>query len=284
MIGGLVLAVASCGGSREPEARTYQLTGQILVVRPETNDVLVKHDDIPGFMPAMTMPYAVTDPTIIKDRVAGDLITATLVVGAERAYLSAITKTGSAPLPADARTTIPAAAGVHILQAGELVPDTPLVDQDGRSISLNDFRGTALAVSFIYTRCPLPQFCPLIDRRFAEVQELAAGNAALAGKVKLLSISFDPAFDQPATLRAHARKVGATPTVWMFATADEAVVDRLAATFGINVIREKDGTITHNLRTAVIDRTGHIVSIVDNNSWTADELTRALENAVAAAR
>ena len=282
LIAGLLILGAGCG--REPDARAYQLTGQILVVKPETNEVLVKHEDIPGFMPAMTMPYAVNDPALIKDRVAGDLITATLVVGAERAYLSAITKTGSAPLPEDARRTIPAAAGVHILQAGDLVPDTPLLDQDGRSIALNDFRGSALAVSFIYTRCPLPQFCPLIDRRFAEVQKLASGNAALAGKVKLLSISFDPAFDQPATLRAHARKVGANPTVWMFATAEEAVVDRLAATFGINVIREKDGTITHNLRTAVIDRTGHVVSIVDNNAWTADELTRALKNAVATTR
>src|SRR5436190_17433522 len=100
----------ACG--RERATRTYQLTGQILVVKPETNEVLVKHEDIPGFMPAMTMPYAVNDPALIKDSVAGDLITATLNVGAERAYLSKITKTGSAPLPEDARTTIPVAAGV----------------------------------------------------------------------------------------------------------------------------------------------------------------------------
>jgi len=271
---------AACGGKTND--RSYQLTGQILVVKPETHEVLVKHEDIPGFMPAMTMPYVVHDPALLEERVAGDLIKATLVVGAELPYLSSITKTGSAPLPEDARTTIPAAAGVHFLQAGDTVPDTPLIDQDGKPISLKDYRGSAVAVSFIYTRCPLAQFCPLIDRRFAEVQKLAAGNAALAGKVRLLSISFDPAFDQPATLRAHARKVGADPTVWMFATADEAVVDRLAAAFGINVIREKDGTITHNLRTAVIDRTGHVVSIVNDNAWTADELTRALKNAVAA--
>ena len=116
------------------------------------------------------------------------------------------------------------------------------------------------------------------------MQKLAAADPALAGKVKLLSISFDPAFDRAEVLRAHARKVGADPTVWRFATADEAIVDRLAAQFGINVIREKDGTITHNLRTAVIDPSGHVVSIVDNNAWTADELARALKNAVAAPR
>jgi protein SCO1 len=279
---GLMVALCSC--SRQPEARSYELTGQLLVVKPETNEVLVKHEDIPGFMPAMTMPYAVKDPTLLKDRAAGDLIRATLVVGQERAYLSAIAKTGSAPLPADARTTIPAAAGVRLLQAGDSVPDTPLIDQDGTPVSLKRFGGSALAVSFIYTRCPLPQFCPLIDRRFGEVQSLAAGDPSLKGKVTLLSISFDPAFDRAEVLRAHARKAGADPAVWRFATADEAVVDRLAAEFGINVIREKDGTITHNLRTAVIDPSAHVVSIVDNNSWTADELLLALRNAVAAAR
>ena len=120
--------VAACGRT---DARTYQLTGQILVVKQDSNEVLVKHEDIPGFMPAMTMPYTVKDAAIIRERAAGDLITATLVVAPEGAYLSAITKTGSAPLPEDARTTIPAAANVHLLQAGDAVPDTTL-DRSGR--------------------------------------------------------------------------------------------------------------------------------------------------------
>jgi protein SCO1 len=277
LIAGLMILGAACGS--KAETRTYQLTGQILVVKPETNEVLVKHDDIPGFMPAMTMPYTVDDPSALTARAPGDLITATLNVGRERAFLSAIAKTGTAPLPDDARTTIPAAAGVDILQAGDAVPDATLIDQDGRPIALTAFRGSAFAVSFIYTRCPLPQFCPLIDRRYGEVQKLAANDAALAGKIKLLSISFDPAFDRAEVLRTHAAKVGADPDVWRFATADAAVVDRLAAQFGINVIREKDGTITHNLRTAVIDPAGRVVSIVDNNTWTAEELAASLKNA-----
>ena len=280
----LIIALLATACSREPERRTYQLTGQILVVKPETKEVLVKHEDIPGFMPAMTMPYVVDDASLIKERVAGDLIKATLVVGTERAYLSAITKTGTAPLPEDARTTIPAAAGVQILKAGDAVPGTHLLDQDGTPISLKSFGNSALAVSFIYTRCPLPQFCPLIDRRFGEVQQLAAADPVLTGKVKLLSISFDPKFDRAEVLRAHATKAGANPEVWRFATGEEAIVDRLAAEFGINVIREKDGTITHNLRTAVIDPQGRVASILDNNAWTADELALALKNALVATR
>jgi protein SCO1/2 len=275
-----VAGLAACGGDT---TKTYQLTGQILVVKPGTNSVLVKHEDIPGFMPAMTMPYTVKDLGLLEGRVAGDLITATLKVADDGAFLSAIKKTGSAPLPEDARTTIPAATNVHLLKKGDAVPDTPLTDQ-GQAHRLTDYKGSALAVTFVYTRCPLPQFCPLMDRRFGEVQKLAAADAALAGKVRLLSISFDPKFDGDAALKAHAAKAGADPKVWRYVTGEEETVDRLAAEFGINVIRERDGTITHNLRTAIVDPSGKVFAILDNNAWTADDLARGLKEALTAAR
>ena len=117
--------------------RTYQLKGQVLVVKPETNEVLVKHEDIKGFMPAMTMPYTVDDDADAQGSSPLEIsLTRRSSWKSNRAYLRRITKTGSAPLPEDARTTIPAAAGVHILQAGDTVPDTPLIDQDGKPISL----------------------------------------------------------------------------------------------------------------------------------------------------
>jgi protein SCO1/2 len=280
------LTVAALGAacSRQPAVPTYQLTGQILVVKPETREVLVKADDIPGFMPAMTMAYTVKDAAIIKDRAAGDVIKATLEVAPDGAFLTAVTKTGSAPLPDDAKTSMPVAANVHLLAAGDRVPETKPTDQDGKPIALTDFSGSASALTFIYTRCPLPQFCPLMDRRFAEVQKLAAADPELKGKIKLLSVSFDPKNDRPAVLLSHAKALGADPAVWRFATAEEAVVDRFAAEFGVNVIRERDGTITHNLRTAVIDPSGHVTSIVDNNAWTADELIASLKNALSAPR
>jgi len=278
-----VAAVASLAGcTREPEARRYQLQGQVLAVRVESSEILVRHEDIVGFMPAMTMPYRVKDAGLLKDRVPGDLITATLHVDPDLAWLSAIIKTGAAPIPDDAPTKIPAAAGVQLLKPGDSVPDTRLRDQDGKTIALTDWRGAAIVVSFIYTRCPLPQFCPLIDRRFAAVQSLAAANPALRGQVRLLSISFDPAADREPVLAAHAKKVNADPAVWRFATADEDVVDRLAATFGVNVIREQDGTITHNLRTAVIDPQGRIVAIHDSNAWSASSIVDELKAAVLA--
>jgi protein SCO1/2 len=202
------------------------------------------------------------------------------VVEVNAAYLRNISKTGSAPIPDDARTAIPAAAGIEFLRPGDVVPDVVLMNQDDRPIALKDFAGNTTAITFIYTRCPLPQYCPLMDRRFAEVQQLAAGDPSLAGKVRLLSVSFDPAFDRAAVLQRHSAMLKADPNVWTFATAEEAIVDRFAARFGVNVIREKDGTITHNLRTAVIAPSGRVTAILDNNAWTAEDLVRELKAAL----
>ena len=275
----LVGVVVSC--TPKPEVRTYELKGQILALDPKTQEVLVKHEDIAGFMPAMTMPYLVKDVAVLQGRAAGDLITATLNVAPEGgAWLSAITKTGSAPLPDDAPEHVPVAANAKILQPGDEAPDTSLTAEDGKPVSLKDFRGSAVALTFIYTACPLPQYCPLLDRRFAELQTLIAADAALRGKVHLLSVSFDPARDDATALKAHAQKLKADPQVWRFASAPEDVVDRFAVGFGVNVIREKDGTITHNLRTAIIDPSGRVVAIHSDNTWTVQDLAAELKRSL----
>ena len=169
---------------------------------------------------------------------------------------------------------------MHVLQPGDEAPITTLTGHDDQPLSLATWRGSAVAVTFIYTRCPLPQYCPLLDRRFAEVQALAAADPALMGRVRLLSVSFDPAVDTTATLRAHAAKLKADPAVWSFAVAPEETVDRFAAQFGVNVIREADGTITHNLRTAVIDPAGKVAAIHDSNEWAAEQLAGDLRRAL----
>jgi protein SCO1/2 len=276
----LCLTLSACAKQAQTE-RTFELRGQIVAVRPN-NEVIVKHDDIKGFMPAMTMPYKVREPELLRNAAAGDLITATLVVGDNDAWLTRIEKTGTAPLPEPERDPT-SGVSVAILRSGDPIPDTTLTDDGGRSLSLGDWRGSAVAITFIYTRCPLPQFCPLMDRRFVEVQRLATTDTALAGRVKLLSVSFDPDADTTAVLRAHAAKVGADPSVWRFATlrlagarsgqaAGRDEFDRFLRAFGVFVIREADKTITHNLRTAVIDPSGRLVSVYDGSDWTPDQI------------
>jgi protein SCO1/2 len=255
------------------------MRGQILALQSET-EVLVKHEDITGFMPAMTMPYRVREATLLRGKVAGDLVSGTLAVSDTDAWLTRLDKTGTAPLPPDVPAPS-ATTGVALLRRGDTVPETALTDETGTSVSLSRWKGAVVAVTFIYTRCPLPQYCPLMDRRFADVQRVAKRDATLHNRVHLLSVSFDPDADPPAVLRAHAQKLDADPALWHFATAPRDVVDKFAAAFGVTVMREADTTITHNLRTAVIDTHGRIASLYDGTDWTPDDIVADLRKALA---
>jgi protein SCO1/2 len=121
-----------------------------------------------------------------------------------------------------------------------------------------------------------------MDRRFAEVQQIISGDAALRGKVRLVSVSFDPAFDTPTVLAAHAKKAGADPSVWNFVTGDVKTIETFASRFGVSVMREaaNPAEVVHNLRTAVIDGEGRLVSVLNGNEWQASELVGALRTVV----
>jgi protein SCO1 len=275
-----LLAIA-VGCAAPPRATRYPIRGQLLAVQLDTGQVLLKHEPIPGYMDAMTMPYAVSDRASVLERRPGDLITATLVVGTERSFLEGVTFAGTAPL-AEAERARPVAEGVHVLAPGDAVPLLALTNQFGQPASLGDWAGAAGVVTFIYTRCPLPDYCPLMDRRFVEIQSAAAADPSLHGRVRLLSVSFDPTFDTPEVLRAHADRIGAKAG-WQFATAPAAVVDRFAAEFGVNVIREADGTITHNLRTVVVGPDGRVAADYSGNDWPAETVVADLKRALNAA-
>jgi protein SCO1/2 len=274
---GVIVVAAACSGA--PPAKEYQLQGQILDIKPETREVLVKHGDIKGFMPAMTMPYTVSDAKMLSDKQPGDLITATLVVGETEAHLSQISKTGHAPIE-DA--TAPALTASDILKPGDPVPGTTLVDENDMARPLSSLKGHRVAMTFIYTRCPQPDFCPLMDRNFAAVQNEVKKTPALAD-VRLVSVSFDPANDTPPVLKAHATSLQADPAVWHFVTTSKADIKAFAAKFGVTAEPSDDGptVITHNLSTAVIDPDGRLVKILPGNSWTPATLIADLQAATA---
>ncbi len=275
----LVVAAALCVvacGRQEPPPRQFQLTGQILSIKPEEQEVLVKHQDIPGFMMAMTMPYRVSDPTLLEGKTAGDLISATLVVGETRAYLSSITKTGHAEVETPA--VQPEISALDMVTPGEPVPDVMLVDQDGKPLSLASYRGRPLALTFIYTRCPDPEFCPLMNQNFLAVQKAIESTPGLE-KARLLSVSFDPGFDTPAVLKDQASRVQADPKVWRFATGKVDDIAAFASHFGVTVTREESPVLIHNLGTAVIDGEGRLVTLYSNNRWTPSQLVAQLQAA-----
>jgi len=274
------LAAVSC--SAPSGQRRYPLQGQVLSLDPARKSVTLKHDEIKGFMPAMTMPYEVQEEKALDGLSPGDLVSATLVVFANGAYLTDVKRTGSAPLEksADAESgAVPSASsGFELLKPGEPVPDAPFVDQNGRKRRFAQFKGSPLAITFIYTKCPLPTFCPLMDRHFASIQKSLAADPSLKS-VKLVTVSFDPVTDTPPVLAAHAKTLNADLTRWTFLTGDRDEIDKFAARFGVSVSRSLNDPrdITHNLRTAVVDADGRLVKVYTGNEWTPSEVLEDLK-------
>jgi protein SCO1/2 len=262
-------------GWRAPANREYQVHGQVLGVDPARGEILVDHEDIPGFMPAMVMPYKVNDAALLDGKTPGDLITATLVVEEVNAYLSAITKTGHGPIKNAGGG--PAITDSDILGPGDTVPGTPLVDEAGRPRPLTSWHGHRVALTFMYTRCPLPEFCPLMDRHFRTLQDEIRKSDDLAD-VRLVSITLDPEFDTPQVLRQHAKSAGSDPAIWTLLTGNTEDVLAVARRFGIlTEPGETEGIVVHNLRTAVIDSEGRVVTIHSGNMWTPAELVGELK-------
>lgn len=269
-----LLAAASCSN-----AKTYEMRGQVLGVNRDKMEILVKHEEIPGLMAAMTMPWKVKNANMLDTIGPGDLITSEIVVDNNQGVVTKITKLGTAkpdvPAPAG-----PAQKGVKYLMPGDAVPNQAFVDQDGRASDFNSIRGgRPIAITFIYTKCPIPTFCPAMDRQFAEAQALIK-DKGLDAKTGLLSVSFDPKHDTPAVLKAHARKLGADARVWTFATGDRDEIDRFASSLLLTLVRGEAANpdeIGHTLRTTVVDKTGKITKSYSGAEWTPAELVAELE-------
>jgi protein SCO1/2 len=268
----LTLVAAACGSSSS-NGREYKLQGQVLAISPDHREATIKHEDIPGFMSAMTMPYKAREASEYEPLVPGDLINATLVVEENDAYVKDVKKVGNAPLERTAGSAAPASAGFELLAMGAPVPDVSLTNQDGNKFGLDAFRGSALVVTFTYTSCPMPTFCPLMDKNFAAMQTKLKerGNDL---KMHLLSVSIDPAVDTPPVIKNHAQTLGADPSIWTWATGDRDEIDKWASRFGVSISRATNDPrdITHNLRTVIIDRQGNLVHAYSGNEWTPDQV------------
>jgi protein SCO1/2 len=274
----LLVTAAAC--SNAPERRTFTLQGQVQSLDMPRKLVIVKHEEIKGFMPAMTMPYEAEDAKALESLAPGDLINASLVVFSNGAHLIDIKKVGTAPLekpPAEVPNPT-ASSGFELLRPGDAVPDGKFVDQDGKKLNFSAFKGTPVAMTFIYTKCPLPTFCPLMDRHFAALQKSLKADAAM-NAVRLVTVSFDPATDTPAVLKEHAKGLGADPARWTFLTGDRDEVDQFSARFGVSVGRALTDArdITHNLRTVIIGADGKLVKIYTGNDWTPDQILKDLK-------
>ena len=273
----LALLVAACAMSTAcSRAREYELRGQVLAIDLGRQEITIKHADIRGFMPGMTMPFKVRDARLLEGRQAGDLVKATLVVENSSGYLSSLERTGH-----EALSEPPPLPRIDLIEPGQQVPDVQLVDEAGAGRRLSEWSGRVVAVTFTYTSCRLPDFCLRMDQHFKKVQEQILADPGLRDRAALLSVSVDPEVDTPEVLSLHARQMGADPRVWHFATGERDAIGSFAARFGISIFRNtSDATdITHNLRTAVIGSDGALTKVLGGNEWTPTDLLNALRQA-----
>jgi len=259
-----------------PNVKIYKLRGKVVETDPAKGEVTVDHEAIPGLMDAMTMPYKLKDPSILSELHPGDVITADVLVSDDP---DADLLLDHIVVVAQAKPDYKPTAVYHVPAPGDLVPDFTLRNQDGRTIHLDQFRGKALLITFIYTRCPQPNFCPWVTRNFATVNKDLSKDPAVYAKTHLLSVSFDPEHDTPARLRAYGEAYigsGAKDgfSHWDFAVADKEVLGKMALYFNLGYTVQSDTTITHTLSTTLIGPDGKVVRFYPGNEWSADQLTK----------
>ena len=276
---------SSSSNASAPDFKTYHLRGKVVSTNSATGEVTLKHEAIPGFMDAMTMPYKLKDPQILGELHPGDTITADLLVsqGADATILL-----DHIVVVAQGKPDYQPSVLYHVPAAGDQVPDFVLRNQDGRTIHFGQFRGKSLLVTFIYTRCPLPDFCPLVTRNFAIIDKQLRSNPTLYSKTHLVCISFDPDNDTPARLRSYgAQYIGSDSNAAFghleFAVPNKAEVEKLAEYFDVGVTPGPGDTINHTLSTTLIGPDGKVRQFYPGNEWTTDQVLADLKQSESAA-
>ena len=278
-IAGFVLLSVACRSAEETGNPRYELSGKVISIDGDSNRLTIAHEEIPGFMQAMTMPFAVRDPSELNGVSPGDEVEATLVVSDERSWLQdlVVRQKGTGDPP-----PLPPIPGEPIL--GEPVPDFTLVNQDGEPIRIEQYRGQALVITFIYTRCPLPEFCPRMTGHFAMLDMALQEEPTLHSKTHLLTVSFDHEYDTPAVLREYAStkipEHSGSFEHWELATGSKEEILAITKYFGLTYVLELDNFI-HSLRTGVIDPEGRLREVYRGNDWEPNDVLADLRRIAA---
>lgn len=270
----LLVGLIGCGRAPEGgETRQYEVRGIVRAPVSEEGAISVEHEDIAGLMPSMTMPFKLQDATEAADLQPGDAVAFTLILGNESSHIAGVRKIdpASVKLPqAEPR----ADAAVKRVKEGDMWPVFELVDQTGREFGSGDLAGVFTLVDFIFTRCAVPNYCPLMTENFSQIESALSADSE-KDRVRLLSVSFDPV-DTPEVLTQYAEAKGAG---WTFATGKPEEIDRLTRAFGVRV-EEEGGTLNHGLCTALIGPDGRILQIWRGNQWKPQEVVEAIRAAL----
>jgi protein SCO1 len=262
---------ASPKPAQQAGAKQFPIRGIVVSSDTKTGAVTVDTEAIPGYMQAMTMPYTLAQPNVAGELHPGDTITATLTVSAETDVLDGIVVVGQA------KPDYKPALTYNDLEPGEAIPDFAFRNQDGRTIRLEQFKGKVVLLTFIYTRCPLPNFCVRMSRNFAEIDQSLQKDPVLYAKTHLVSVSFDPQYDTSQVLRSYGgaytgKYTEETFAHWDFAAPTEKELPQVLEFFDVGVTPEPDHTITHSLSTMVIAPDGKLYKWYPGNEWTVDQV------------
>ncbi len=271
--------------SKQVNMQTFPIRGRVVSVDVATKEVMLAHEAVPGFMEAMTMPYKLGVPEAATELHPGDTITARLVVEKDsdgeyhHALLDRIVTVGQG------KPDYAPAKQYHVPTVGDAVPNFHLLDQSNRQISMAQFKGKALLVTFIYTRCPLGDFCPRMSRNFAEINTALAQDKSLYAKTDLLSISFDPTYDKPAVLKSYGAAYTGKYTQetfdhWQFAAPSKEDLPKVEQYFNVGVTGE-NASLTHSLSTVLIDPAGKIAAWYPGNDWKPADVVAAMRQVTA---
>ena len=292
-LAGLLLA-AGCGRSADPQPAAlpspatnflvFQVKGVVQEVQLSNKVVVIKHEAVPGYMNGMTMPFEVRDTNELAGFGAGDPVTFRMHVNDTDGWIDQIRITGPKVNTPPTTGSFRLVRDVEPLNLGDPLPEYHFTNQFGRPFSTADFKGQALAINFLFTRCPYPLFCPLTARNFTTTQEELLALANGPTNWHLLTISFDPEFDTPAVLRAFADRYQCNPDRWTFATGPQIDITAIGDQFGLLVLRDATGGFDHNLRTVVIDASGRVQKVIVGNEWKPEELVAEMVKAAGSSR
>lgn len=266
--------------------KQYPVRGTVVRVDSPDGHITLQHEAIPGLMEAMTMQYPVTDRSALSELHPGDKIVATILAdpssqGPVNLRLSEIV------VIAQAKPDYAQAVQYHVPAPGDEVPDFTLLNQSDRKIGLKQYRGKVLLMTFIYTRCPLADYCPRMSRNFAQIDQQLAADPKLYKDTHLLSVSFDPTYDTPKVLKSYGgaytgKYSKETFDHWEFAAPNEKELPKMEQYFDVGVTPGEKGTLQHSLATVVIGKDGRVIAFYPTNDWSVDAVLQQMKQAAAA--
>ncbi len=281
----LILFAAASGKSQPPAAgetagsQTFLAKGVVVSINRAEQRIVIQHEAISNYMSAMTMPFKVKTAGVLAGLQDGDEISFQLHVTETESWVDQIVKTGTSAVPVKPPANVESAPAVAALPAHPLLY-YKFTNELGRAVSLNDFRGQALAITFFYTRCPLPDYCPRLSKNFQEASQKLESMAGAPTNWHCLSISFDTDFDSPDMLKAYGESYQYDPNHWSFLTGPPDKIGELARACGMSYQRDGN-TFNHDFRTLIIDAAGHLQMIFPTTGDLSDQIVAELVKAAA---